>query len=323
MARRFTVFDRWHSSLLGPTFPNRQYLLSAQSEGHTGNPGATQAGVFRAETIVDRLAKAAVPVGYYFSNVPLLALWGVERMAPHIRSLDRYWDDAATGNLPNVTFVEPRFGGGDNMRTDDHPRGDVGMGQRWIRAVFRAFVDSPHWQRGAFIVVYDEGGGFFDHVRPPLLPDNRASRVDLHNFGQAGFRVPALLASPYAAEGAVDHRLYDHTSIMRFLEWRFLGAPPEGPAGALPWALTLRDRHANNMGASLRSSGVDPELRFDLGVTVPQPAPVCTTNQTATRPADSADHDPFDRPDLQDLAVTEFPRPIDQPWLADVTVPLQ
>jgi phospholipase C len=323
LARRFMVFDQWHSSLLGPTFPNRQYLLSAQSEGRKGNPGPMQAGVFHAETIVDRLGKTGVPVGYYYSNVPLLALWGVERMAPYIRSLDRYWDDAASGRLPQVTFVEPKFGGGDNTRTDDHPRGDVGMGQRWIREVFGAFVNSPHWQRGAFVVVYDEGGGFFDHVRPPVLPDNRASPNDQQNFGQAGFRVPALLASPYAAPGAVDHRLYDHTSIMRFLEWRFLGAPPEGQAGARRWALTLRDSHANNMGATLRASGADANLGFDLGVTIPQPSPACTPTQRATRPVETVDLDPFDRADLQDLAVNEFPRPTHKPWFKDVTVSLK
>jgi phospholipase C len=323
LARRFTVFDRWHSSLLGPTFPNRQYFLSAQSEGRKGNTAGMTAGVFHADTIVDRLGKAGVPVGYYYSNVPLLALWGVERMAPYIRSLDRYWDDAASGRLPRVTFVEPQFGGGDNIRTDDHPRGDIGMGQRWIREVLAAFVNSPHWPRGAFVVVYDEGGGFFDHVRPPVLPDNRASPHDQQNFGQAGFRVPALLASPYAAPGAVDHRLYDHTSIMRFLEWRFLGAPPEGQAGARTWALTLRDRHANNMGATLRASGADPEVGFDLGVTIPQPSPVCTPTQHATRPVETVDSDPFDRADLQDLAATEFPRPTHKPWLRDVTVSLQ
>jgi phospholipase C len=65
LARRFTVFDHWHSSILGPTFPNRQYLLSAQSEGRKTDTGGLPAGLFRADTIVDRLAGAGVPVGYY------------------------------------------------------------------------------------------------------------------------------------------------------------------------------------------------------------------------------------------------------------------
>jgi phospholipase C len=132
--------------------------------------------------------------------------------------------------------------------------------------VFWAFARSPQWQRGAFFVTYDEWGGFFDHVRPPILPDDRASSDDNENFAQAGFRVPTILASPYARRGFVDHTLYDHTSILRFIEWRFLGAPPTGPGGS-GWFLTKRDQHANNIGASLVTSA-DPEVAVEV---VPPP----------------------------------------------------
>src|SRR5690606_9019468 len=114
------------------------------------------------------------------------------------------------------------------------------------------------------ILTYDEWGGFFDHRRPPRLPDDRSSPEDRQNFGQAGFRVPTRLISPYSRPGFVDHRLYDHASILRFHEWRFLGAPPEGRGGpGATWYLTKRDRRANNIGASLLPS--DPDLEFDLG----------------------------------------------------------
>jgi phospholipase C len=322
LARRFTIFDRWHSSLLGPTFPNRQYFLSAQSEGRKINTSGTPVGIFRAETIVDRLGAAGVPVAYYYTSVPLLALWPLERMTPFIRPLDRFFEDASTGNLPRVVFVEPHFGAGEAQRTDDHPYADVELGQRWVREIFGAFASSVHWQTGAFILTYDEGGGFFDHVRPPILPDARASKVDQNNFGQAGFRVPTILASPYAQRGDVDHRLYDHTSIMRFLEWRFLGAPPEGAGRRGRWSLTRRDRMANNMGTTLRNVRPDPALYFDLGMTIPQPSPPCTPAQAAARsPNPDQDPDAFDRPELLDLAGT-FPHATHRPWLADVTVPL-
>ena len=323
LARRFTVFDRWHASLLGPTFPNRQYFLSGQSEGRKTDNVHGQAGKFHAETIVERLARAGVSVGYYHTNVPLLALWGARRMAPYIRSLDRFFEDAAAGTLPHVVIVEPQFGGTDAMRTDDHPYGDVGMGQRWIREVFGAFTRSSQWERGAFVLTYDEWGGFFDHVHPPVLADARASANDAHNFAQAGFRVPAFLASPYAQPGAVDHRLYDHTSIMRFLEWRFLGAPPEGHGRTAPWSLTRRDRNANNMGATLLATTPDPELGFDLAMTIPQPAVPCSPTQIASRPHDSdAHHDPFKGANLQDLTHDEFPGATYTPWLNDVTTHL-
>jgi hypothetical protein len=112
-----------------------------------------------------------------------------------------------------------------------------------------------------FVLMYDEWGGFFDHVEPPLVPDDRASSQDANNFGQLGFRIPSVLASPYAPRNYVDHSLYDHTSILRFLEWRFLGAPPTGPGRhGDKWFLTTRDRNANNFGASLRAGNPDPEV---------------------------------------------------------------
>ena len=312
-ARRFSVFDRWHASLLGPTFPNRQYLVSGQSEGRKSDPVPLRAGIFRAETIYERLSSRAVPVAYYHTSAPLLALWGADRMAPFIRSLDRYFEDAGAGTLPNVSFIDPELGGG--LRTDDHPQGDIRMGQRWVREIFKAFVASPQWERGALFVTYDEGGGFFDHVRPPVLADERARRRDIDNFGQAGFRVPTILASPYARPGSVDHRQYDHTSLLRFLEWRFLGAPAEGTGGGR-WALTQRDRHALNPGRRIAPAG-DPAIGFDVDVPVPPPTANCTVGQRAALPPDRTP-DPFDHaPELDDLEQSRFPGATYRPWLTD------
>ena len=115
--------------------------------------------------------------------------------------------------------------------------------------VFESFVKSPHWHNGVFILTYDEWGGFFDHVAPPHFADDRGSTNDAFDFSQAGFRVPTIIASPRGLPSAVDHRQYDHTSILRFLEWRFLGAPPRGAGGSTAWSLTTRDRNARNMPA--------------------------------------------------------------------------
>ena len=262
MARRFTTFDRYHCSCLTSTQTNRRYLHSAQSGGWNTNYIPLKEGGFQFDTIWDRLRRAQVPVGSYYSDVPSLAFWGT-RMGPILRPIDQYFDHCESGKLPNVTFLDPPYGPW--WQADDHPHADPHAGQRFLRDVFQAFVESPHWEHGLFVVTYDEWGGFFDHVRPPVLPDELASDDDALNFGQTGFRVPTLLASPYARPGYVDHRTYEHTSIMRFLEWRFLGAPPEGPgSGAAPWSLTVRDRTANNIGASLGATDPDPEV-FDLG----------------------------------------------------------
>jgi phospholipase C len=195
-------------------------------------------------------------------------------MLPYLRSTDQYFFDAARGELPNVSFLTP--GMGNAFRTDDHPQGDVGIGQRFLLAVLSAFVRSPQWQRGMFVLTYDEHGGFYDHVKPPVVRDDRVSSNDEKNFGQLGFRVPTALASPYAPRNYVDHNLYDHTSILRFLEWRFLGAPPQGPGKQTDrWFLTKRDRHTNNFGASLRSGNPDPEVDIDTPAAL---IPVTTGN---------------------------------------------
>jgi len=261
LARRFTVMDRYHSSLLGPTWPNRQYLYSATSEAKKKPPKPLDVGIYHAPTIFDRLASEHVSTIEYFINIPPIQMWG-NRMLPFLRSTDQYFFDASRGQLPNVSFLTP--GMGVPARTDDHPQGDIGIGQRFIQAAFSAFVRSPHWQRGMFVLTYDEHGGFFDHVKPPVVRDDHASSNDQDNFGQLGFRVPTVLASPYAPRNYVDHNLYDHTSILRFLEWRFLGAPPNGPGKSTDrWFLTKRDRHTNNFGASLRSGSPDFEIDID------------------------------------------------------------
>jgi phospholipase C len=274
LARRFTVMDRHHAALLGPTWPNRQYLYSATSEGKKRPPKPLGYGVYHAPTIFEKLQAAGVSAIEYFINISPLSLWG-RRMGPYLRSTDQYFLDASRGELPRVSFLTP--GMGVPFRTDDHPQGDVGIGQRFIQAVFAAFVRSPHWERGVFILSYDEHGGFYDHVKPPTVRDDRASSNDENNFGQLGFRVPTVMASPYAPRNYVDHNLYDHTSILRFLEWRFLGAPPQGPGKrGDKWFLTTRDRHTNNHGASLRSADPDPEVDLEAPLAaIPQTTEDC------------------------------------------------
>ncbi len=269
LAERFTVCDRWHASLLGPTFPNREYLMSAQSGGHKDN--SLDPNGFQWEALFDRLLAGGVSVHDYASDLPQTLLFG-SRAAPMVRTITDYFDDCAAGTLPQVSYVDPKFA--EPNENDDHPLADFRFGQAFIRDTFAAFARSPQWARGLFIVVYDEWGGFADHVAPPVVPDAMASPIDEENFGQAGFRVPAILASPRALPGFADHTRYDHTSILRLLEWRFLGAPPEGPGGN-GWWLTTRDQYANNAGRSLSADVFDPDPGFDLDVHIDPGTPPC------------------------------------------------
>jgi phospholipase C len=291
MARRFTVHDRSFASLLAGTFPNRQYAYTAQSGGEKEDPVPLVPGMYRTTTIFDKLFAAQVPFTAYYTDLPLLALWdGQDDQS--IRPVDDYFEACAGGTLANVVFISPGFAG--DLRTDDHSQGDVRLGQRFIREVFDAFVKSPHWEHGAFILTYDEWGGFFDHVKPPIV------------------------ASPYARQNHVDHRVYDHTSTLRFLEWRFLGAPPEGPGGDPDWNLTVRDRNANNAGAALGATHPDPELGFDLQDVVIGPYSLgCPAGETVHEPAlPEGEHpDPFVvAEEFRDDLERKYPRATHTPW---------
>jgi phospholipase C len=316
LAERFTVFDHYHSSLLAGTFPNRYYQHAAQSYGSKEDPVPLRLDSVVGTNIWDRLAAANVPATYYYTDLPVLLLWG-ERMTPFIRPIDQFFADAAAGTLPRVVFVDPGFL--EPLRTDDHPLGDIRLGQRFLREIFANVARSPHWKRTAFFLVYDEWGGFFDHVPPVVLPDVRASANDDDNFGQAGFRVPAVLASPYGLRGGVDHRVYDHTSILRFIEWRFLGAPAEGPGKrGDKWFLTKRDRFANNIGRSLRPTKPELDLHYDANVPISPFSLGCAEPQIASAEALLEVPDPFaPSEELSDYLGKHFPRPTLTPWIED------
>jgi phospholipase C len=234
-------------------------MHSAQSGGLKSNllppqvPG--QELGFTWQTIWDRLEAAGVPWGYYFVDLPAIALWG-PRLAKGAHHIEHFYADAAAGTLPNVTFVDPGFTTG--YRTDEHPHGDIRAGQAFSHNIVKAIVESPVWPKTAMFLNYDEWGGFFDHIQtPPRMPDNRATDTDpggQNDFGQLGFRVPCTLLSPYSRKGALASsiapadRFYEHTSILKFIEWRF-GLQ----------ALTARDAAAPNIG-ELLDFGQTPRL---------------------------------------------------------------
>ena len=308
IGEHFTIVDRHYSSLLGPTFPNRMYMQAAQSEGRKADPGPLKHGIFSSTTIWDLLGRSGVPATYYYTEIPLLLLWG-EQMSPYIAPIDRYFEQAAAGTLPNVVMVDPSFTG--TLRADAHPKGDVGVAGGFVAVVLEALLRSPQWDRSLFVVTHDEWGGFFDSQRPIKLPDNRASRNDANDFGQAGFRVPAAHISPYTPGGAVDHTVYDHTSILRFIEWRFLGAPASGPGAGSSgrWWLTKRDRHAHPIGQLLSTTVVNGDIPSPLIAPdlITRFAPECTETDDK--------RDPFVKaPEFDELLALEHPPAVVRPW---------
>ena len=244
-AKQFTVYDRFFCSALTSTWPNRYYKWSAQAGGRKNNDPPVQTAGNQWETIFDRAIGSGVSARYYNSDLPFSVVWG-PRAAPWTNKLERFYADCATGSLPNISIVDPPFrdgGGFEGNSADEHPHGDIRLGQAWMSDIVHAFMASPNYRRGALFIVYDEWGGFFDHVRPPRVPDVRANATNLsEDWGQMGFRIPAVAVSPWSsksgnARARVSHATLGFESIIKFISYRFgLGH------------LTVRDRYAKNIG---------------------------------------------------------------------------
>jgi len=248
-----TVFDRWFAAVLAPTKPNRNYT-------HAGRTDRMDNGHQRSTlpTIWDRLSAAGVPASYYYRDVPYLALWG-ERYVDIARRFDQFLADAAAGTLPAFSYLDPAFDHSSPAgATDDHPHCDITRGQSFLSTVAQALVQSPQWPRTALLITYDEWGGFFDHVRPPRQADG----APLHGMDrrQAGFRVPAFVLSPYARRGHVDHHVFDHASIVKFVSWRFRLR-----------SLAARDRDSHNIANALDFQR--PDFSVPHLPVVPDPGP--------------------------------------------------
>jgi phospholipase C len=200
VAQAFTAFDRFFCSLLSSTYPNREYMHAAQSYGKTDNSTPSGNG-FPDTTIFASLSKVGVSNQYYYTDIPVSALWGTNGLK-RSSQVQTFYEHAAAGTLPALSFVAPAFNGEDQGTSgDEHPHGDVRVGQAFVADVVHAFIESPQFKRGALFIVYDEWGGFFDHVVPPRVPDLRTSRDINKDYGQMGFRIPAVVVSPYAPSG--------------------------------------------------------------------------------------------------------------------------
>jgi phospholipase C len=272
VAKAYTAFDRFFCSVLSSTYPNREYMHAGQSYGMKDNSLPTSQGGFPDTTIFAALSKAGVSNHYFYTDIPVSALWGSAGVA-RSSQVQTYYEQAATGTLPALSFVDPAFNGEDQGTSgDEHPHGDVRVGQAFISDVVHAFMASPQYKTGALFIVYDEWGGFFDHVVPPRVPDLRASSNLKSDFGQMGFRIPAVVVSPYARRGHVDHSIYGFESILKMIRYRY----------ALP-PLTPRDLYANNIAAAF-----DWQSKPNLAPpALPTPAHVMATACSGSLPANT------------------------------------
>jgi len=239
LARAFTLSDRHFADFLGPTWPNRLFMLSGTSFGHLNNttppPSDIKASLFR------QLESKNQTWHIYADNVVF-----EEGMYPRLyreyrqnfKTIGQFLEDVRTGNLPALAWVESSYGGPN--ATDEHPPANIEIGQKFVSQIIDATMHGTSWRSSLLILTYDEHGGFYDHVPPPVacVPDDRKAKIKPGHlsprYDHFGMRVPLVLVSPWVKRAYVTHTPTSHASLLRLVQARFgLGA------------LTRRDANAN------------------------------------------------------------------------------
>jgi phospholipase C len=239
LAREFAVCDAWYSSMPGQTWPNRIFVHAATSDGHIDN----KLYDYDIDTIYQHLEAASRSWNIYFHDIPqALALKRLrgDAFKDRFQLFHQFLADARNGNLPNYSFIEPRyFDFAFKRANDQHPNHDVSLGDVLIADVYEALRNSPQWEQTLLLILWDEHGGIYDHAFPKQpqvpCPDAKVSVDPPFGFDLVGVRVPAVLISPYIARGAVDHTQYEHASVSATLKSLF----------GLSGFLTKRDEASN------------------------------------------------------------------------------
>lgn len=286
LAREFVVCDRWFCSMPGPTEPNRWFVHAATAGFFDESPSHREyaeafstpwSGIaFRQGTIFDRLREGGYKWRIYacdsFPNAAMLK--GVSRTFDIDDFDDDFAEDVASPSYDAAyTFIEPSYDAFSEYEggNSHHPLGSVRAGELLIKRTYEALRRSPIWESSMLVVTYDEHGGFYDHVVPPATrPTGSRGRKYGFTFDQLGPRVPAIIVSPLVPRNLIDHRVYEHSSIVTTAA-RLFGLTEIGRS---PFASDLKPL------ATLDAP------RSDAPVTLPNPAGAALTRMVKT---------PFDR----------------------------
>jgi len=233
LADAFTVCDGYHCSVLGPTHPNRYFLMTGQNgaDGTHGGPALDNNGhAYSWETYPERLQRAGVTWRVYHDlddyGCNMLKYFTQYQTAPRGSPLrenaldnrpfyELLWD-IRRGNLPQVTWIVP------SSDLSEHPDYLPAAGEDHTAQVLAALWSNPKlWAKTAVILNYDENDGIFDHVVPPTPPPGTPGEFVNGLPVGLGYRVPCLIISPFSRGGYVCGQTFDHTSTLRLLEARF------------------------------------------------------------------------------------------------------
>ncbi|MFJ9032712.1 alkaline phosphatase family protein [Streptomyces sp. NPDC102274] len=243
LAEAFTVLDNYHCSVMASTHPNRYMWMSGTIDpnGLAGGPALDNnalKGTYSWKTYPERLLEAGVSFKFYHSDGPVTGLSPIQKMKQY-RSLTpdselyrrtiatspigQFEYDAMNDQLPTVSWILPPD------EFNEHPDHLPAAGAQFVSGLVDAIAANPEvWAKTAFILSYDENDGFFDHVVPPTpktgTPDEFVTKTSPSGIDGAGlpvglgFRVPAIIVSPWTVGGWVSSEISDHTSQLRFLE---------------------------------------------------------------------------------------------------------
>jgi phospholipase C len=273
LARNYLVCDHWFSSVPGPTWPNRFFVHSGTSLGHVDMPnGFFHPGIhlYDQPTVYQRLSERGNTWKIYYGDFPQSLLLVEQLKHPlNYHRLDDFFKDVggAAQDFPQYVFIEPYYFGA--KQNDQHPPTDVRHGEALLAQIYNALRGNQDlWRCTLLVVLYDEHGGFYDHVVPPaaIPPDGH---TESFSFNRLGVRVPALLISPWLDPGVLDTQ-FDHTSLLRYATGKW-GLGPLGdrvaqansfgdvllgrstPRDNCPAGLPVPDAQSNPMNVALNA----------------------------------------------------------------------
>jgi phospholipase C len=272
MARDFTICDHWFSSLPGPTWPNRFFAFSGTASGRVDMPDGIKHPdldnlIFRQHqtTLFDRLNEAGKSWKVYYYDFPSSLILTHQRELQNLlkyHKIDKFFQDVVhlqAEDFPEFALIEPKYSGQD--QNDDHPPHNIMKGEKLIADVYNAIRSNDElWKSTLLVVVFDEHGGFYDHVSPPpaVPPDEHQEE---YAFDRLGVRVPAVLISPLVSQ-RVESTQFDHTSLLKYMvnKWGL------GSLGA-------RTAAANSIGVAITESqprtDTLPFIRISTSVVLP------------------------------------------------------
>ncbi len=322
LAEEFAVCDRWFSSVPGATLPNRLYALCGGAAGSRDDRPSHVPPLYHQPSFVRHLDAHHISWRWYSFDPGTLRLADAHYLLGHHHrfgyfsktglpwktildltvnpNIPSFLEDAASGSLRSVSWIDPAFTNFNPLGfpvNDDHPPADIKDGQDLVLAVYDALAASPQWDRSLLVIVYDENGGFYDHVPPPRAPDDEPE-----TFGRYGVRVPAIIISPWVEPRTVSSTLFDHTSIIKTILLRFCPKALHEPQQAEkrgprlgPQYPGIRVVQANHLGELLTRT--TPRPAPPRGALLQQAvarAAHATTSQSRSDPQGPGSHPPND-----------------------------